>query len=476
MANKQKTTIELQDENQLSLDLIEAQYQLKENRGSTQGKSLLILVSGVELAGKGEAVQQLREWLDPRYLIVKADIPHPIEQRHPFWQSYARFTPAQGQITLLFGNWYGDLFSTAMHVSEPINRDQFEFHIENMRQFEQDLQANNVHVLKFWFDLSWKALQKRLDKLDPSVRQWQQLHGLDWRSQKQYDTLQKLRQQCTQDWIVIDGEDEEQRNQQFAQHILHALKQPLAEITPPAITGRWKKSKIPTALQVFENANLEEIDYKAKLKDLTKKVAQALRKDERNVVIVFEGMDAAGKGGAIKRIVKKLDPREYDIYTIGVPEKYELHRPYLWRFWTKLPRNGGITIFDRSWYGRVLVERLEGFAKPYEWKRAYAEINRFEQDLADNNAVVIKFWLAISLDEQEIRFKARENTPHKRFKITTEDWRNREKWDQYLQAAADMFEHSDTEAAPWKIVATNDKYQARLAVLEHILERLKAPV
>lgn len=467
-------TFELQDEDQLSFDLIEAQYQLKAGRGSTQGKSLLILVSGIELAGKGEAVQQLREWVDPRYLIVKADVPHPLTKAQPFWQPYARFIPAQGQITLLFGNWYSDLLATVLHVSEPIGHEQFKNHVERMRAFERDLQANHVHVIKIWFDLSWKELQKRLDKLDPTVQKWQQLHGLDWRSRKQYDTLQKLRHHFTDDWIVIHGDKEPERDQYFAHHILTALKQPLAEISPRTTTGRWKKSKIPSDLTHFPTQQLQDEDYKNDLKILTKQVAQALRQEHRNVVIVFEGMDAAGKGGAIKRIVRKLDPREYEIHTIGAPEKHELRRPYLWRFWSKLPKNAGITIFDRSWYGRVLVERLEGFAKLYEWKRAYDEINRFEQDLIANNTVVIKFWLAIDKDEQEQRFKLRENTPHKRFKITDEDWRNREKWEQYLQAAADMFEHSSTDGAPWYVVATNDKKAARIQVLQHILTQLKA--
>lgn len=473
MSQKSHDAVEQQDENQLSFDLIEAQYQLKAGRGSTQGKSVLVLVSGIELAGKGEAVQQLREWVDPRYLIVKADVPHPLTREQPFWQPYAGFVPAQGQLTLLFGNWYSDLLATAMHVSEPISVEQFKHYVEDMRAFEQDLQANHVHVVKVWFDLSWKVLQKRLDKLDPTVQKWQQLHGLDWRSRKQYDTLQRIRQYITDDWIVIDGEHETARDQNFARHILTALKQPLSEITPKPITGRWKKSKIPHQLLSFDQDGLAQAEYKAELKDLSKQVAQALRKERRNVVILFEGMDAAGKGGAIKRIIKRLDPREYDIYTIAAPEKYELRRPYLWRFWTKLPKNGGIAIFDRSWYGRVLVERLEGFAKPYEWKRAYAEINRFEQDLIENNTVVIKFWLAIDKDEQAQRFKARENTPHKRFKITDDDWRNRGKWDLYLQAAADMFEHSSTESAPWHIVASNDKHTARIAVLQKILDQLR---
>ncbi len=199
-----------------------------------------------------------------------------------------------------------------------------------------------------------------------------------------------------------------------------------------------------------------------------------MRSDPRNVVILFEGMDAAGKGGAIKRIVKKLDPREYEIHTIAAPEKYELSRPYLWRFWTKLQSDDDICIFDRSWYGRVLVERIEGFASAAEWQRAYAEINRFEQSLVKHQTVVIKLWLAISKDEQAARFKAREDTPHKRFKITEDDWRNRERWDDYLKAAADMFERSSTDYAPWHIIATDDKNTARVEVLKAILKQLQA--
>ena len=193
------------------------------------------------------------------------------------------------------------------------------------------------------------------------------------------------------------------------------------------------------------------------------------------MIVVFEGMDAAGKGGAIKRIVQYLDPREYEIHTIAAPEKYELRHPYLWRFWNKLHSNNEeITIFDRSWYGRVLVERVEGFASAVEWQRAYEEINRFEADLIQSETVVIKLWLAISKDEQAARFKAREETPHKRFKITADDWRNREKWDQYLDAAADMLKRTSSTAAPWHVIANNDKHSARLAVLESILKQLSA--
>ena len=467
----QELQFALRDEEELSVDLIEAQYALKNSRDKTNGKSLVILVSGIELAGKGEAVKQLREWVDPRYLRVKADPAHLFTEKQTFWQPYSRFIPVEGQIQVFFGNWYSDLLATAMHVSKPLDDTLFDTYIENMRAFEQDLKNNHVDVIKVWFDLPWKNLQKRLDDIDGLEQRWHKLFGLDWRNKKQYDTIQKLRQRFTDDWFVIDCEDKALRDQQFAQHILEALKQLPRHKT--AVRTKWKQAAIPEVLLNPSTEVLDEDDYKAELKKLTKKVSDALRNDSRNIIITFEGMDAAGKGGAIKRIVKKLDPREYEIHTIAAPEQFELRRPYLWRFWTKLTETHEITIFDRTWYGRVLVERIEGFAKPLEWQRAYDEINRFEKDLTDNQTVLIKFWLAISKDEQEARFKAREQTPHKRFKITADDWRNRGHRDEYINAAADMFERTNTNYAPWHIVATNDKYSARIQVLKAILKQLK---
>jgi polyphosphate kinase 2 (PPK2 family) len=473
MHNNQPDDGAFLDPNQLSLDLIAAQYQLKAQASAAQGKSLLILLSGIELAGKGESVKQLREWVDPRYLRVKAGVPQVLSPAQPFWQPYVSFIPKQGQITLLFGNWYGDVLATALQLSHPLSQAQFEHYVASFRAFEQDLAANQVQVLKIWIDLSWPALQKRLDRLDPSERQWQQLHGLDWRNKAQYDNLQRIRQQFSADWLVIDGQHAKARNQRFAQAVLQALTTPLAQIMPQPLNGRWKKSQVPAQLIEIPEQHSEAAAYKAQLKTLTRKVARALRQEQRKVLIVLEGVDAAGKGGAIKRIVKDLDPREYTIYSIAAPEPFELSRPYLWRFWRRLSDQSGILIFDRSWYGRVLVERIEGLAKPQQWKRAYAEINRFEQNLLEHDTVIIKIWLAIDPDEQEKRFLARENTPHKRFKITAEDWRNRQQWAAYLQAAADMLEQNSPPAAPWYVVACNDKYTARLQVLRSILTQLK---
>lgn len=468
----QQPTFELRSEEELSLDLIEAQYALKDSQDKKNAKSVLILVSGIELAGKGEAVKQLREWLDPRYLKVKADAPKLLSADETFWQSYTRFIPAEGQIVVMFGNWYSDLLSTAMHVAKPLDETLFDAYVEQMRSFEHDLQNNNVHVIKVWFDLSWKSLQKRLDQIDASEQHWHKLHGLDWRNKKQYDTLQSLSQRFTDDWYVIDGEDAERRDQCFAQYILQTLQE--LPVHQTKVTEKWQQAKIPNELLEPSKQVLDKGQYKDELSKLTKKVADALRYDDRKVIVALEGMDAAGKGGAIKRIVKKLDPREYEIHTIGAPERYELRRPYLWRFWNKLNDGEKITIFDRTWYGRVLVERIEEYATTVEWQRAYDEINRFEQSLVDSQTIVVKIWLAISKDEQAVRFKEREETPHKRFKITPEDWRNREKWDDYLNAAADMFERTNTDYAPWYVIATDDKNTARIEVLKAILKQLKA--
>ncbi|WP_109439562.1 phosphate--AMP phosphotransferase [Acinetobacter haemolyticus] len=470
--NAQTPVFELRDEDELSLDLIEAQYALRESRDQKNAKSVLVLVSGIELAGKGEAVKQLREWLDPRYLKVKADVPLHLSSDQAFWQPYTRFIPAEGQIVVMFGTWYSDLLATAMQDPKAFKDSVFDQYVQKMRDFENDLRQNHVHVIKVWFDLSWKALQKRLDQIDPSEQNWHKLHGLDWRNKKQYDTLQSYSQRFIEDWSVIHGEDEQRRDQCFAQYILQTL-QALPE-HPTHVEQTWQQAGIPSELVAPDQKIIEKEKYKDQLNELTRKVAEAMRCAERNVIIAFEGMDAAGKGGAIKRIVKKLDPREYEIHTIAAPEPYELRRPYLWRFWNRLNDSGKITIFDRTWYGRVLVERIEGFASTVEWQRAYDEINRFEQNLTDCQTVIVKIWLAISKDEQERRFKEREQTLHKRFKITEEDWRNRDKWDQYLDAAADMFERTSTPNAPWHVIATDDKYTARIEVLKAILKQLNA--
>ncbi len=472
----------------LRLQLIEAQYALRDTRDKPRGRGVLILMSGIELAGKGEALSQLRKWADPRLFKVGARLP--VTPHSPVWLKDAALLPEKGEIVILFGNWYGDLLKAHMAYKQKgkdksltadsfdeMTGAHFQRELTQLHQFEQDLRAQGITVCKCWFDLSWVNLQKRLDEVGKSEECWLHLHGLDWRKKAQYDALQALHSDLGSDWINIDSSEPHVRDLQFGHAVLDALRAPRLPL--PTAARRWQLAEIPAPLYAPDRAVMEKEVYKARMKAAQKEFADLVRaRGDRPMVLVFEGIDAAGKGGAISRIVEPLDPREYQVVPIAAPEPHELRHPYLWRFWSKLPvrMNGhaGITLFDRSWYGRVLVERVEGIVRAGEWQAAYNEINRFERDLTSGGVIVVKFWLAISKDEQELRFTARQNTPHKRFKITADDWRNRKRWDDYLQAAADMFVHTQSEDAPWIVVASDDKYTARLAVLESLNRRLKA--
>ncbi len=229
---------------------------------------------------------------------------------------------------------------------------------------------------------------------------------------------------------------------------------------------------------ISQDRVVENSEYKRLLKDqqvaLIKLQLRLAETAQRSVILVFEGPDAAGKGGAIKRLVEKLDPRAVRVYSTVKPTAEELARHYLWRFWTRLPKRGQIAVFDRSWYGRVLVERVEGFATETEWRRAYREINEFERLLTDDNAIILKFYVHISEDEQLQRFQKREADPLKRWKINDEDWRNRKKWNEHNAAAEEMFERTSTSAAPWHVVPGNSKAHARLETLSAVVETLEA--
>jgi polyphosphate kinase 2 (PPK2 family) len=234
-------------------------------------------------------------------------------------------------------------------------------------------------------------------------------------------------------------------------------------------------NKVPR-LDELEHKSIEEVEYKQKLKEQQYKVLKLQRElsdTKHSLVIVFEGPDAAGKGGAIKRLLERLDPRLVRVYSVIKPTAEEYSHHYMWRFWNKLPHYGQTAVLDRSWYGRVLVERVEGFASDAEWKRAYREINEFERTLTDDNAILIKLYLHITKDEQLARFKRREADPYKHWKISDEDWRNRKKWDQHNEAAEEMFAKTSTDTAPWNVIAANFKWYARLKVVKVVADRLE---
>jgi polyphosphate kinase 2 (PPK2 family) len=229
-------------------------------------------------------------------------------------------------------------------------------------------------------------------------------------------------------------------------------------------------------LDDLEHKSIEEAEYKPKLKEAQLRLlnlTRELSETRRALIVVFEGPDAAGKGGAIKRITERLDPRLLRVHSVVKPTAEENQHHYLWRFWNKLPPHGSTVIFDRSWYGRVLVERVEAFATDREWKRAYQEINEFERLLTDDGAIIQKFYLHISKEEQLLRFKRREADPYKHWKINDEDWRNRRKWDEHNAAAEDMFEKTSTDDAPWNVVAANYKWQARVKITRALADTLE---
>ena len=501
------------DKDTLRLALVTAQFALRATRQQTpptinKPTGLLVLVNGMEQAGKGTAVTQLRQWVDPRLLKVEATVGDCPLEHQPIWQAHTKALPRHGDVMVYFGNWYADLLYNVMRMATldednkvkkskdknnnqlkdkalPIGQwqDYLKQALTKLQAFEQDLAANQTKLLKCWFHVDIETLQARLndDKADPEF-----LYQIDWKSKKVVETFNEvatalLRQQG--DWIIIDGDDKSQAAMHFCHQVLQAMQTALAssrieESEQLENVKKFEPVKVPKTLINIDDTEIDKSEYHEALADKQARLAELLRaRKGRHVVFAFEGMDAAGKGGAIKRLVAPLDPREYQIYNIGAPMLYELQHPYLWRFWTKLPneqidRISRIAIFDRTWYGRVLVERIEGFATDAEWQRAYDEINRFEADLVAAGTIVIKYWLAIDKKEQLKRFEAREETPHKQFKLTDDDWRNRDNWADYVQSAADMLARTNTEDAPWCVIATNEKRQARLDVLDHAIEQL----
>ena len=274
-----------------------------------------------------------------------------------------------------------------------------------------------------------------------------------------------------------------------------AEKAPMTVITPEMKAEREKAAKekkpekpVPGARERFKNGVLSGVDlsksltdeeYKEKLKKLQKRLSELHSEIYRlriPVVIGFEGWDAGGKGGAIKRLTSHLDPRGYRVNPTASPNDIEKVHHYLWRFWNNVPKAGHIAIFDRTWYGRVMVERIEGFCTEAEWKRAYQEINEMESHMANAGAVVLKFWLHIDKDEQERRFKERQENPAKQWKITEEDWRNRAKWDAYEEAVNEMLVRTSTTYAPWIVVEGNDKHYARVKVLKTVVDALEKKI
>ncbi|MDU9390809.1 polyphosphate:AMP phosphotransferase [Pseudomonas sp. zfem002] len=464
--------------------LLEAQFELKQQARFP----VIVLINGIEGAGKGETVKLLSEWMDPRLIEVRTfDQQSDEELAHPPAWRYWRALPAKGRMGVFFGNWYSQMLQG--RVDGRFKDAVLDQAISGAERLEQMLCDEGALIFKFWFHLSKKQMKARLKTLkkDP-VHRWR-ISPLDWEQSETYDRFvrfgERVLRRTSRDyapWHVIEGADPYYRSLAVGKILLEGLQNALKAEgnikapTPIAPLGESiDKLSLLEALDL--SVHLDKQDYEKQLLKEQARLAGLLR-DKRMkqhaLVAVFEGNDAAGKGGAIRRVAAALDPRQYRIVPIAAPTEEERAQPYLWRFWRHIPGRGTFTIFDRSWYGRVLVERVEGFCSPADWMRAYGEINDFEEQLSNAGVVVVKFWLAIDQQTQLERFQEREEIPFKRFKITEEDWRNRDKWNLYARAVGDMVDRTSTEIAPWTLVEANDKRWARIKVLRTINEALEA--
>jgi len=464
--------------------LLEAQYELK----ARARFPLIILINGIEGAGKGETVKLLNEWMDPRLIEVRTFDEKTDEElaRPPAWR-YWRALPPKGRTGVFFGNWYSQMLQG--RVQGDFKNAVLDQAIAGAERLEQMLCDEGALIIKFWFHLSKQQMKARLKALaDDPLHSWR-ISPLDWQQSRTYDRFvrygERVLRRTSRDyapWHIIEGIDPYYRSLAVGRIILEALQNALAKDVPPTSPGhspRPGRSLDQRSLlgSLDLTLRLEKDDYQRQLVAEQARLSGLLRHKKMRrhaLVAVFEGNDAAGKGGAIRRVAAALDPRQYRIVPIAAPTEEERAQPYLWRFWRHIPARGKFTVFDRSWYGRVLVERVEGFCPPSDWMRAYGEINDFEEQLRDAGIVVVKFWLSIDQQTQLERFEAREAVPFKRFKITEEDWRNREKWDQYAEAVGDMVDRTSTTIAPWTLVEANDKRWARVKVLRTINEALEA--
>ena len=510
---------------ELRAQLLELQQQLR-----STPFPVIIVFGGVDKGGKTETINVLNEWMDPRWLITRAyGAPSDEMAERPEYWRYWRDLPPKGRIGLFLSCWYSRPLLDRVYgrTSEA----EFDEALDRVIAFEQCLADDGALILKFWMHLGKEAQQKRLTKLekDPLTR-WR-VSTTDWDHWHMYDGFvaaaeRLIMRTSTGDasWQIVEGLDKRYRSLTVGDAIVKAVQSHLEEIemrqkvkaelaarsqarvaVPEPVGGDTLDSngeaqspgknttKAPvinkgTVIKLRRMSILSGLDmtqaidrktYAKQLEAAQGRLNTLCRQAKAlgvSTILVFEGWDAAGKGGAIRRVTSALDARDFQVIPIAAPTEEERAQHYLWRFWRHLSRAGRMTIFDRSWYGRVLVERVEGFATEAEWKRAYAEIDDFEDQLVRHGIVLCKFWLHITKDEQLARFKEREGVEYKRWKLTDEDWRNREKWDLYEAAVDDMVEHTSTSLAPWTLVEANDKPFARLKVLETICARIEAGI
>ncbi|NES71745.1 MAG: polyphosphate:AMP phosphotransferase, partial [Okeania sp. SIO2D1] len=446
-------------------------------------------LEGWAAAGKGALVKQIVGYMDPRGFVV-----HPIwpataqERQYPFMWRFWQRLPRAGQIGFFYHSWYTHVLEERLfkRASEP----EIPIRLGQINAFERQMVDDGVAIAKFWIHLSKKELKKRLKKTAAdSLKAWR-VRSEDWQQAKNYKQYTAFAEEMLihtntefAPWTLVEGNSQRWARVKVLTEMVSTLSKALDELHIQAtpLTNPFQeqlKSREPDFLaEVDLTQSLSPKQYKKSLRQqqaLLNKLQLEIYKHQIPVLVIFEGWDAAGKGGAIKRLTDNLDPRSYVVSAFAAPTESEKAYHYLWRFWKQLPEAGNIGIFDRSWYGRVLVERVEKFATESEWQRAYQEINEFEGQLTSAGYVLVKFWLHISQEEQLRRFTERQNDPFKQYKLTAEDWRNREKWEVYEVAVNQMIELTSTATAPWTLIAGDNKHYARVKVIQAVTEAINA--
>ena len=470
----------------LRQQLLEAQVRLSRHPDF----NVVIDFAGVDGAGKGSTVNLLNAWLDTRLLTTNAFGP-PTEaesERPRFWRFWRRL-PSKGRTALNLKSRYSQPFIARAY--EKISEAEYVAELKRIEAFERALADDGALILKFWMHLSREAQEERLKALEADEEQAWRVTQRDWEHWELYDrfiaTAERTITETNTDyapWHIVEGLDPNYRMLEVAQTILDALEARL-QATDAAATAEMlidrsvfeaedplpeRPEGLVTVLSTLDmSPTLQKPEYRKKLASEQSRIHLLQRKafeQKRSSILVFEGPDAGGKGGAVRRIIPTLDARNYQVLQYGAPTDEESAHHYLWRFWRYLARAGRLTIFDRSWYGRVLVERVEGFASEEEWRRAYTEISDFEDQLVGHGTILVKFWMHVTPEEQWARFEDRKKTPYKHWKLTSEDIRNRGKWYEYEQAAHDMVKYTSTHTAPWELIPANNKNYARVKVLQ----------
>jgi polyphosphate:AMP phosphotransferase len=449
---------------------------------------VILLSAGVDGGGKGEVTNRLLEWMDPRHVLVHAmGSPSDEERaRPPMWRFW-RALPPKGKTGVFFGSWYST--PVADRVYERIRGAELSRLLAEITRFERMLVDEGALVVKIWLHLTKKAQKHRFESLEASPATSWRVTKRDWKDYARYERFREVNERALREtstaeapWTVVEASDRHYRDLTVGRTLLDAMVARLDHgPRKPLLRAAPVLAKALDARNVVEELDLTksltDVQYARKLPVLQGRLNTLTRHKRFKdiaVAVVFEGNDAAGKGGAVRRVTASLDARMYHVVPTAAPSEEERAHPYLWRFWRDVPEKGHFALFDRSWYGRVLVERVEGLAAEADWMRAYREILDFEESIARFGVVVVKVWLALSKAEQLARFRAREKTEFKNFKITPDDWRNRGKWPAYERAVCDMVDRTSVDAAPWHLIEADDKRWARVRVLTVLCEAIEA--